>query len=136
LQLYPTNVPVFSTNERKTPPLAPIFFFCYLCRQKMRTLAFLTIFALAACSKPAWDYSRIINAMPDSERIAGQMKPVAEHLYRQNLERFCGLENADSLAFAHTAREVGQYMLAAYKAGQFEQSWQEKKRARIKNSSL
>ena len=102
----------------------------------MRTLAFLTIFALAACSKPAWDYSRIINAMPDSERIAGQMKPVAEHLYRQNLERFCGQENADSLAFTHTARELGEYMVAAYKAGQFAQSWQEKKRQAIKNSSL
>ena len=99
---------------------------------------FLAIFAflISGCASHSHSltYSRLINSLPQGERINGQMSPVVDHLYLQNMELYCGYDNRDSIALSETAKQAGAYMVAAYRAGQFCEPWQKKKRITLRKA--
>lgn len=84
-------------------------------------------FLLTSCGSAFYSPHTLKKALPNNPRIAGQMWPVIDTLYNRQVEAFDWPPVAiadstayrDSVLFARTAVEVGEWMIAAYRTGQF-----------------
>ena len=103
--------------------------------------AILSITALFSCAPRPHTLARLEDALPASDRLAGQMKPVLAHIWQEQAAAFAwpahpvrdSAAYRDSTVFSRTAILAGQHMRAMYEKGQFTAS--EKKREQIRQST-